>query len=68
MQSVISSGTNIALYADDTKIWREILSDLDQISLQKDIDELYKWSVDNKMNFHPEKCKVLAVTNNLIKG
>ena len=63
MQSVISPGTNIALYADDTKIWREILSDQDQISLQNDIDKLYKWSVDNGMNFHPDKCKVLAVTN-----
>ena len=63
MHSVISPGTDIALYADDTKIWREILFDQDQYILQKDIDSLYQWSVVNKMNFHPGKCKVLAVTN-----
>ena len=63
MQSVIGPGTNIALYADDTKIWREILLDEDQFILQQDIDKLYKWSFDNKMKFHPDKCKVLAVTN-----
>ena len=63
MHSVISPGTDIALYADDTKIWREIVLDQDQIFLQKDIDNLYQWSDVNKMNFHPDKCKVVAVTN-----
>ena len=63
MQSVISPGTSIALYADDTKIWREIISEHDQVCLQNDINNLYKWSVDNMMKFHPDKCKVLAVTN-----
>ena len=29
MHSVVSPGTNIALYADDTKIWRQISSDID---------------------------------------
>ena len=63
MNSVVSQGTDIALYADDTKIWREIKSDIDQIVLQSDIDKLYEWSVINKMNFHPDKCKVVAITN-----
>ena len=62
MQSQISDGTQIALYADDTKIWREICSDADQDQLQRDIDALYRWSVDNRMRFHPDKCKVLVVT------
>ena len=60
---VIGEGTSIALYADDTKIWREILCDEDQIILQRDIDSLHKWSIENMMKFHPGKCKVLAVTN-----
>ena len=63
MISEVSQGTDIALYADDTKIWREITSDIDQIILQNDIDKLYEWSVINKMNFHPDKCKVVAITN-----
>ena len=60
---VVSKDTELALYADDTKIWREILSDNDQIILQNDVNKLFEWSVRNKMNFHPDKCKVLPITN-----
>ena len=63
---MISEGTELALYADDTKIWREILCDNDQIVLQNDINSLFDWSVRNKMNFHPDKCKVVPVTNKSI--
>ena len=66
MFSVIDNNTSIALYADDTKIWREINCDVDQIELQKDIDSLYQWSINNKMKFHPDKCKALAVTNKFL--
>ena len=59
----LSDGTDIALYADDTKIWRRIDSISDCISLQSDIDFLSKWAVDNKMRFHPSKCKVLTVSS-----
>ena len=62
MFSCISEGTNIALYADDTKIWREVLTSNDQLILQEDINKLYDWSINNKMRFHPDKCKVLSVT------
>ena len=57
----LSPGTGLALYADDTKIWRLIENYNDNAILQKDIAYLNKWSVDNKMKFHPLKCKVLAV-------
>ena len=59
----ISPGTNIALYADDTKIWRKIDSYQDQQILQTDINSLYEWSEANKMKFHPDKCNVLTVTS-----
>ena len=58
----ISEGTNIALYADDTKIWRKIKGEDDQNILQRDITSLHIWSINNKMVFHPQKCKVLSVT------
>ena len=58
----VSEGTSIALYADDTKIYREIKGFSDHLILQKDIDALYHWSQINKMTFHPKKCKVLPVT------
>ncbi len=62
MFSCVSEGTNIALYADDTKIWRIIDYFDDHFILQRDIDNLFAWSVKNKMNFHLSKCKVLSVT------
>ena len=64
MFSCITNGTNIALYADDTKIWRQITCYEDHFKLQSDIDKLFAWSIKNKMKFHPSKCKVLSVTMN----
>ena len=51
----ISENTNIALYVDDTKIWREINYSEDHFVLQGDIDKLSEWSYSNKMEFHPSK-------------
>ena len=65
--SCVSSGTEIALYADDTKIWRKIESWDDHLALQEDINSLHSWSIQNKMKFHPLKCKVLRVTLNHIE-
>lgn len=59
----VTPGTDISLYADDTKIWRPIESTDDHESLQSSIDRLHEWAVTNKMIFHPEKCKVLSVSN-----
>ena len=40
MHKCVSPGTNIALYADDTKIWRKIESPEDHVILQNDINAL----------------------------
>ena len=58
----LSDGTDIVLYADDTKIWRKIHSSSDNVNLQMDIDYLSDWALRNKMRFHPAKCKVLVVS------
>ena len=63
MFECISQKTDIALYADDTKIWREIIISEDHFILQSDIDKLFAWSIRNKMKFHPSKSKVLSITN-----
>ena len=52
------------LYADDTKIWREIIVWDDHLALQNDIDNLLRWANINKMTFHPQKCKVVSVAKN----
>ena len=61
MINCVSNKTNIALYADDTKIWREITSWNDHQILQNDINSLSQWAEQNKMKFHPHKCKALRV-------
>ena len=68
ISSGLSDGTDIVLYADDTKIWRRINSISDCISLQSDIDYLTSWADSNKMKFHPSKCKVLAVSNRAVSA
>ena len=61
----LSPGTDASMYADDTKVWRQVASESDHVALQNDIDYLYQWSLENKMNFHPDKCKVVSVANRL---
>ena len=62
LPSGLSPGTDLALYADDTKISRRISSEIDHSILQKDIDYLNDWAAQNQMKFHPRKCKVLSVS------
>ena len=57
----IDNDSNIALFADDTKIWRDINSESDCETLQNDINTLSIWSRNNKMSFHPDKCKPLSI-------
>ena len=57
----LSSDTYLALYVDDTKIWRTIKCQYAIEQLQKDIDLLYLWSINNKMNFNLKKCKVVSI-------
>ena len=59
----LNPGTNIVMYADDTKLWREITCENDNVILQSDIDYLMDWAIRNKMRFHPSKCKVLMVSS-----
>ena len=60
--SGFSQGTNILLHADDTKIWRQINLEEDHSILQHNTNHLMTWARTNKMNFHPDKCKVLAIS------
>ena len=59
----LSSKTKIRLFADDSLLYRTISSKQDTIELQKDLDILQKWESDNSMEFHPDKCQVLRITN-----
>lgn len=49
------------LFADDTKLYRNISNPRDEIILQGDLNVLQSWSDNWLLNFHPDKCKVLTV-------
>ena len=49
------------LFADDTKVFREITSKDDAFALQSDIDSLQHWSNKWLLQFHPYKCHVLTL-------
>ena len=48
--------SEVFMFADDTKVFREIRDDTDRVTLQTDLDELQTWK------FHPDKCKTMTVT------
>ena len=49
------------LYADDTKIFRQIMKREDAILLQSDIHQLELWSKKWLLQFHPKKCTILTL-------
>ena len=53
--------SRIMLYADDTKIYRRIKSEVDEAVFQKDIDSLQDWSDTWLLRFHPDKCKTMSI-------
>jgi len=59
-QEVASS---IALFADDAYLYRPITSSENAKQLQRDLDKLVAWEERWSMQFHPDKCFVLRVTN-----
>lgn len=54
--------SDVALFADDCKLFREILSVRDCELLQDDLDALHEWSRKWNMSFNPLKCKVLSIS------
>ena len=59
----LTSGTKLRLFADDSLLYRDIKSRNDSEILQRDLDGLQKWEEKWKMEFHPDKCQVLTITN-----
>ena len=63
MPERISPGTRLRLFADDSLLYRTIKQKQDVDILQRDLDNLQAWEKENSMEFHPQKCQVLKVTN-----
>ena len=59
----LTPGTKIKLFADDSLLYREINTENDTKILQKDLNQLQEWESTWKMEFHPNKCNLLRITN-----
>ena len=60
LPEVIPESTSTGLYADDTKLYREISTPEDCSQLQEALSCADVWSKDNNINFNPSKCKILT--------
>ena len=61
LPSSVSSTTR--LFADDCLMYRRIKTPEDQAILQRDLNKLQQWEDRWLMQFNPDKCEVLRVTN-----
>ena len=57
----IGPGTHIALYADDTLLFRPIVCSADSVALQDDIDRIFAWSMKWLMPFNLSKCHSIRI-------
>lgn len=52
------------LFADDTKLYREVVSRSDEENLQSDLDSLAEWSNKWQLRFNASKCKCIHYGKN----
>jgi len=62
-----SMESTIRLFADDCVIYRKIISNADMEKLQKDLDRLGEWAVENEMKINPSKSKAIRFTRARVK-
>ena len=56
----VSPGTNVSSYVDDTRVTRSISSPAaDSVTLQKDLEAIYRWALDVNMIFNGDKFELL---------
>ena len=51
----------ILKFADDTKVYAEVVNQRSREALQNDLDLLVKWSDEWQMKFNVQKCKVMHI-------
>ena len=49
----------MGIFANYTHLIRQISTEIDAINLETDIEEIYKWAVDNNMMFNGKKFEAL---------
>ena len=64
MPDVVRS-SQIAAFADDTKVFNEMTSTRDAEQLQEDLSDLVTFSDSASLNFNYSKCKAQRITRKL---
>jgi hypothetical protein len=59
--------STIRLLADDCVIYRKIINNADTEKLQKDLDRLGEWAVENEIKINPSKSKAVHFTRARVK-
>jgi hypothetical protein len=59
--------STIRLFADDSVIYRKITNKEDMEMLQKNVDRLGVWAVENEMKINPSKSKAVRFTGARVK-
>ena len=62
MPKVLTEGTKLRLFADDSLVYREITCPDDQIILQKDLLSLEHWAEKWGMRFNASKCQIMHIS------
>ena len=57
--------SQVVMFADDTKLFKEIRTENDAKQLQNDISNLESWSTTSCLSFNGTKCKAQTVTRKL---
>ena len=59
--------TSIILFANDCIMYRKITNKNDKEKLQKDLDTLGEWAVENGIKINPRKSKAIRFTRTRVK-
>ena len=62
MPDCLSGESKLALFADDSKLFRSMSSRSSSATLQSDLNSLFQWNEDWKMSFNISKCQVLHMS------
>ena len=60
LDSILNS--KVAMFADDTKVYKVVMSEDDGAALQQDLDNLSSWSAASGLAFNDKKCKLQTIT------
>ena len=63
LPNYLVNNSSARLFADDCVLYRRINNNRDAELLQEDLEALQTWERDWLMEFHPQKCQVLHITN-----